>query len=118
MLQRVISFILSLLLVASVSLLFTYEAFARTPSIGKPFGGLVLTIIPCPCSGNAMVIVSPPRGGRFMIDFGTKLYANFSPTPGRWVLGLADAYVPCLQFILVGCAPIGGGSRIRMLGTS
>lgn len=53
-----------------------------------------------------------------MMDFGTKLYANYSPTPGNWVLGLADAYVPCLIPILVGCAPLGGGARIRMVGTS
>jgi len=107
-----------ILALASLSLLFPLGASAQIPGIARPFGGLILAIIPCPCSFNAMLIISPPRGGTFMIDFGVKLYANYSPVPGRWTLGLADGYIPCLQYIVIGCVPIGGGPRIRMLGTS
>lgn len=109
---------ISIILIISFSILVPFEAFAQIPGIGKPFGGIVLVTIPCPCSANAMLIVGPPRGGRFMLDFGSKLYSKYQPFTGHWVLGLADGFSPCLIPILIGCTSIGGGSRIRMLGTS
>ena len=109
-----------LILTLSILLIFLVpiEVSAAILSISKPFGGKVLTIIPCPCSGNSMVIIGPPLGGVFTMDWGTKLYANYKPLPGHWVLGLARTYSTCLVPILVGCAPIGGGPRIWMMGTS
>lgn len=119
--KRGVYFFVVLTLSLSLIFIFASEVSAAAIGIGRPFGGRVLSIVPCPCSGNSVLIIGPPKGGRFVIDFGTRRYLNYAPVPGRWVLGLADAYAPCLQFILVGCAPIPGiegGSRIRMIGTS
>ena len=85
--------------------------------IGDPFGGLILFSVPCPCNGGEMIIVGPPRPGVFMVDAGSVIYEKFAPLPGHWVLGLADAFEPCLEPTLFGCVPIGGGGRVRIMGT-
>lgn len=86
--------------------------------VGTPFGGMVLFEIPCTCSGSSMIFVGPPRPGTFIIDSGTRIYEKYQPFVGHWVLGLADASVPCLEATPVGCIPVGEGGRIRIVGTS
>lgn len=87
--------------------------------IGKPFGGRVLIKYPCSCSLNSQLFIGPPKGGVFTSSILTKIYREYNLSPPAWSLGLADAYMPCLQFAFSICIPIGpGGPHIRMVGTS
>ena len=90
--------------------------------INDPFGGMVLSDVFCTASFNTWIIVGPPKGGSFTWDLGTILYREFQPFPGHWVLGLANIFEPCLEWVcgLFFCVPvpIGGGERILMMGTS
>ncbi len=88
-----------------------------------PFGGIISVTIPCICSLGMTIYVSPPVAGRFFISpFASRIFANFKPIPSSWILGNhAPAPVPCLQFVLVGCAPQPGGENqglVIIAGTS
>jgi len=87
--------------------------------LGQPFGGRVIVKYRCPCSFNSQIFIGPPRGGAFTSDSGTIVYRERNLNIPAWTLGLADAYVPCLQYSGTACVPMGpGGPRIRMVGTS
>lgn len=122
-LSRKIKFLYSVLvLILLVMVLFMYLpgwVFAQF-GIGNPFGGLVLFSIPCPCNGGTMITVGPPRPGVFMVDAGSIVYEKFNYSIGHWVLGLSDAFEPCLvpSGLFGACIPIGGGGRVRIMGTS
>ena len=89
---------------------------------GIPFGGMVISTIFCPASANTWIVVGPPVGGSYTFDLGTILYRELQPFPGHWVLGLANAFEPCVIFVPSPLGPIpvpiGGGLRIFMMGTS
>jgi hypothetical protein len=89
---------------------------------GVPFGGRVLNSIPCTCSGNFLLTVSPPVGGQFVYFPGTQAFANFNlgPASGMWALGMYTPGGVCLQFVGKGCVPFGApiGTISPMVGTS
>lgn len=116
--KKILFTCLAVILVLIVSFMFVPSWVFAQLGIGEPFGGLVLFVVPCPCSGGEMITVGPPRPGIFMVDAGSIVYERFQPFVGHWVLGLSDFYEPCLWPTLFGCVPIGGASRIRILGTS
>jgi hypothetical protein len=109
-----------------VSLLFSFLIFFPLPSADvraaikltpHPFGGRILTAVPCTCSLTIWITVGPPVGGSFMITPATRVYRNYSPVPGKWTLGLADIEpLPCLTKPF--CEPVGAGLPIRIMGTS
>lgn len=92
---------------------------AQASFLGRPFGGRILTNYPCTCSFNTQMYIGPPRGGPVMLAPGAIIYSYYNLYPPAWSLGIADFYLPCLQYVLFGCAPGGsGGQRIRIIGTS
>lgn len=113
-----------LLIIAVVSLIFLVANLLLPQSVlavfglSVPFGGMVLFEIPCTCSAGVMLIVGPPKGGSFILTPASRIYAKYQPLPGHWVLGLADATLPCVVGIPPACIPAGEGPAIRMIGTS
>lgn len=104
----------------------TYSIYKYTKGLGLlPFGGKVLTSIPCPCNPlpSVLLTVSPPVGGQFIYLLGTQKYLNFNLGfgTGMWALGLhaPDGGV-CLVFSPKGCSPLGlpRGTINGMVGTS
>ena len=91
------------------------------------FGGFVLATIPCLCTANFLLFISPPRGGQFIYSpFLPPLpqaFLNFNlPRPGLWALGL---YIPggvCIQGAPPICPPIPFGTPkgtiLPIVGTS
>lgn len=119
--QKIVIIILAIVFVFSILPLIYRKAHALL-GVSDPFGGMILSTIFCPASVNTWIIVGPPVPGSFTYDPGTIIYMNFKPFTGSWVLGLADAFEPCVIFVPspVGPlpVPIGGGERIRIMGTS
>ncbi|MCS7200832.1 MAG: peptidoglycan-binding protein [Patescibacteria group bacterium] len=97
-------------------------------SLGIPFGGRIVNIIWCPCSGFARLITIgpplPPAPPFLYVPAGFEatgaVYAYWNLyTPQVWVLGLyLPASIPCMQFGVTACFPIGFGNQILMVGTS
>lgn len=87
-------------------------------ALGGPFGGPIITgPIPCVDEGGYLIVVGPPRGGTFYINFGTKIFANFNPaTIGTFVLGFAGGFSPCSNAGVP--TPPGGGEFVIIIGTS
>ncbi len=114
------SFIIFLCLIA-VFLSQTKKADALI-GLNDPFGGMILTQIPCPASFNTWIIIGLPTPRSLTYDIGSMIYANYTPISSHWVLGIADAFAPCMIFIPTPFGPIpvpiGGGERVRMMGTS
>ena len=83
-----------------------------------PFGGMITWVEWCFCSENLKVVVGPPVGGIYMYQPGASVLYEFFQIwqPGVWVLGLATAYMPCLQYPY--CEDDGGGPMINIVGTS
>ena len=46
------------------------------------------------------------------------LFPYFNIFPPAWQLGTSVGYMPCLQYVVVGCAPISGGPLEIIAGTS
>ena len=97
---------------------------AHALGLTTPFGGRVLSIIPCTCQYTAwmlprVVVVGPPRSGAFLETIFTRLYKYFNVSPGNWVLGIAANYdVACMQTAGTGCAPSGFYPFMLKIGTS
>lgn len=92
-----------------------------------PFGGNVLAYTYCTCSANFLVSVGYPRPGVFIYQptipgfpAGTDLRAFWSVlVPGTYVVGLAeDVPMTCMEYVGTGCAPIGAGPMMLLVGTS
>lgn len=91
-----------------------------------PFGGMIGAPIFCLCDLGFWIFVGPPvppaTGSLFVpLSFvASPLFFPFkSLRPGAWWLGLYfPSAIPCLEFFLFGCFPIGFGSLILMTGTS
>lgn len=65
-------------------------ANAATIPFGIPFGGMMLAIVPCLCSGGILGVVGPPAPGVFVLQPGVSLLFPFYQwRPGAWQLGLA-----------------------------
>lgn len=86
-----------------------------TPTtIFSPFGGRVLSFIPC--DEGFLLTVGPPVSGQYMFIYGaSRLYAYFAPHPQAWVLGLAT---PIQTSCTISGETVGQGKFITMLGTS
>lgn len=89
-----------------------------------PFGGRIVTPIPCLCDLGFWIVVGPPRPASLFVPFAflaTPLfYLDKSLTPGVWWLGLYNpiAQIPCLTGLPPFCVPAGFGGEIIMTGTS
>lgn len=90
--------------------------------VGIPFGGKVISAIPCPCSGSFLLTLSPPTAGQYIYYPGTQRYLNFNlPQIGVWAVGLYTPGGICLiPSGKSGCAPLGVpiGTITPTVGTS
>ncbi|MEK7118174.1 MAG: hypothetical protein AAB869_01045 [Patescibacteria group bacterium] len=103
------------LIITGAFIVLPQDAIAQTP-----FGGRSGGVFWCNCSFNLRISVGPPRGGTFMYQPGGTILYEFGQIyrSGVWLLGLASGYNACLIIIPRGCADIGGGPRMSIVGTS
>jgi len=106
-------------LIALIGILFLALSVAPIPksealaALGIPFGGPIITIIPC--NTGALITLGGPRPGQYMYMPGTRSFLFGPPIhPGQWLLGLFGPPVPCV----VGLFVVGGGAIITMHGSS
>ncbi len=107
---------LSVLIFAHVTVLFPRGSFAA----GIPFGGKIVTAIPCACSGNLLLYVADPRGMVWPLSYQpgvTRLYSYFKPLPPANTVG---SFIPGGVCLIPAspCAPIPSVGTITMMGTS
>ena len=98
--------------------------FAQLSLGFQPFGGRIISIVPCTCNAGRLIYVGPPRPIILFVPFGFEaspllyLWKNIN-TPGVWLLGLAHRIpVPCFTGSPPTCTPVGSGLLIYMTGTS
>ncbi|MEI6237978.1 MAG: hypothetical protein WCP15_00395 [bacterium] len=116
-------FILSLIIFSSF-FLFSNEAKA----VGLPFGGYVTMIIPCTCSGNMWVFMSPmfisdvSSAGALVYQPGAAIpydYFITPPVPTTWLLG---DYIPgagqCWMYAGTSCFTLPAIGMIQSYGSS
>jgi len=119
---KIFTVLILVLVIAALAFVFMPQNVRAFLGLGDPFGGMVLTNIYCTASHNNWIIVGPPVPRSVMLDPGSILYRNYQPFIGHWVLGLANAFEPCLMWVCtpLGCfpVPIGGGERVWIMGTS
>ena len=58
--------------------------------VGMPFGGSIISILPC-INGAMYLVLGPPSPGPYIYQAGvSRSYRNGPPThPGQWLLGMA-----------------------------
>ena len=97
-----------LILLVAVVIAFSIIKYSRG-LVGLPFGGKVITAVPCTCdTGNFLVTLSPPLGGQFTYRIGTQGFLNYNlPMPGVWALGLYEPGSVCMVYVGKGCASFG-----------
>lgn len=114
----------SLLLVGITFLVPMSVAQALTP--GLPFGGIITFVVPCVCSGNA-VIYNIPIGKTslpaLIFQPGISVLYSFYQIykPGTYILGTYGPPTPCIFLYLIICAPwllTPAAPLIEMVGTS
>ncbi len=110
---------------ALIVVIFSLPIFANALGFTS-FGGFVVNVIPCTCSANFWLYMTPffspaPMSGALVYQpGGTIVFAHHViPSPGVWLLG---DYVPGIQtcFIWVGlaCVPVPSFGVIHQTGTS
>lgn len=113
-----------LLLQCLAIFVFVATLFIATPTPRAeaqiPFGGMSGSVFWCNCSFNLMVTVGPPVGGVYMYQPGGTILYMFGQIyrAGVWLLGLAGGVSQCLIIIPHGCAVVGAGPQMIMVGTS
>ena len=107
---------LGILFIVTSFIFWGYSAYAQSPLV---FGGLIISSVPCPCSGSFLLTLSAPTPGQFVWHVGTPQYSNFQlPRAGVWTTGLYSPGGVCLAGS--GCSPIGVpiGTILSIVGTS
>lgn len=85
-----------------------------------PFGGNILWVLPCTCSGNWLLVIGPPRPVVAVYQPFTITHAYYMVyTVGPETLGLTQPFGYCYLYVGYGCAnvPVPNGSMFR-IGTS
>lgn len=113
--------LLGLVYSGSIHLLSTDEVRGAGILPTAPFGGQILSVIPCTCSYGHVVVLGPPIPGLYHFTPFTTLYSFFQTYRiGAWLLG---NYFPgtgnqCLVYVGVGCVPVPNLGAMQMVGTS
>ncbi len=113
-----------IIVVCLFSFIFLTPGTAEALGLFTPFGGRVIATLPCTCGASTLITVGLPRPGTFLITPASRVYKNYRPIPGRWVLGIAGGFAPCMMAVFipippfVTCAPTGGGGLVIRMGTS
>lgn len=119
--KKIIAFVILIPVVVG-GLFFNHPSSAQAQ---MPFGGFVSWVMPCTCSANFWMMMTPfyspvPSAGALVYQPGaTIVYANYViPSPGVWLLG---DYVPgvqaCYIIIPFGCMVIPSNGVMRQVGT-
>ena len=97
--------------------LFTRVALGQVPLI---FGGPILWVDYCTCSGNIRLTVGPPVPGAYVFQPGRSIPFLFYQLyrPGPFVLGNATTGGSCSIYVGDGCATLPTLGTIFMVGTS
>lgn len=109
-------------IIATLSLFVaSFSVWVRSSKAVLPFGGSILSVTYCTCSGNVALTLGPPTPGIYSYNPYSTVLFPFQQVyrPGPWILG---GYVPeavCLVGVPPACtagsAPFG---TITMAGTS
>ncbi len=93
---------------------------AKQSSAIVPFGGPILNVTYCTCSGNILLTVGPPMGGRYIFQPGASTLFPYGQVyrPGPWVLGTYAPGGVCTVFAGKGCAPLPSFGTIIQVSTS
>ncbi|OHA81427.1 MAG: hypothetical protein A2675_00105 [Candidatus Yonathbacteria bacterium RIFCSPHIGHO2_01_FULL_51_10] len=84
------------------------------------FGGPIVWVDYCTCSGNMRLTIGPPVPGRYVFQPGASMLYLFYQVyrPGPWTLGGGTAGGSCSIYVGTGCATLPTSGTIRMIGTS
>jgi len=90
------------------------------------FGGLILDVTQCTCTGGNVIDVGPPRAARvYFVPGFSILYEYFQiKKPGAWVLGTYSPPTPCLKLVCpcgklaCCCVIVPHQGNIQIVGTS
>lgn len=104
--------IFSRLLLATFIIMGLSAPVVSLAALGVPFGGRVVSWIPC--IGGAQITVAGPRPGIFIWYYTTPTFLNGPPRPGVSVLG---TIIPAPGICMAGKIPL-FGAPITVTGTS
>lgn len=84
------------------------------------FGGPIVWVDYCTCSGNMRLTIGPPVSGMYVFQPGTSMLYLFYQVyrPGPWTLGGGTTGGHCSIYVGDGCATLPTSGTIRMIGTS
>ncbi|MFA4890163.1 MAG: hypothetical protein WC587_00800 [Candidatus Paceibacterota bacterium] len=84
-----------------------------------PFGGRILYVTYCTCSGGLLLTIGPPRPGNYYFTAGSRVYAYYQIyRPGAWALGDAFPGGACMIYAGTSCVGSPTTGTIRQVGTS
>jgi hypothetical protein len=112
-------------IVAGVIVVFALaaSAFITFASSKLPFGGPVLSVMYCDCSGNYLVTIDDYTVGLYTPELMytpgvTQLYLKYNISPGQYILGIWEGYDTCIVTCLLGCCTVGTYPMMEHVGTS
>ena len=115
------SILFSLIVVIIIMIVIPLHSTRAGLGFNSPFGGRVITKIPCTCSTGSQITLSPPSTGSYLyIEGGARLFRNYKVSIGNWVLGIHTSAGQCLVGAEPYCTtlPITKGTITVMIGTS
>ena len=84
-----------------------------------PFGGRILMIQECLCTGGFALTIGPPEGGKFLYMLGlSRLYKYYQIRPSVWTVGVAQKGGICIPVLKKCEGEIKVDGVIRKMGTS
>jgi len=115
-------FINKIIIIPLVLVIFALSIpFKAEAGPGLPFGGQILSVIPCLCSANLLITMRPigPLSPPQVIFGPSSILFPFYQLwrPGAYLLGNYGPPVPCVVFAII-CVPISVAPLILMTGTS
>jgi hypothetical protein len=113
---KALSFLILFFIIVSVVPFFSVEAFSLSP-----FGGRVVSIVPCSCSEGSQVTISGSSrfSGTYLYSSATKLFARRSVSPGGYLIGRYSPGGVCLVGAPPTCTDVGiTKGTITFIGTS
>lgn len=115
-----------LILILGAVTAFTISVNTASAGPGDPFGGMIISVLTCTCSGNFAVyfndltITSTTGGLPLIYQPGATIVYEFGPPlrSGIWMLGTWQTGGQCLVFAGKGCMTIPTAGTMYMVGTS
>ena len=119
---------LSIIIALSLPILFVGSGSLRDRFVANAFtavfGGQILYVVSCTCTGGFVISVCLPRAWRmhFVPGFSQLFEYGQASKIGAWVLGTGVPPSPCLKRVWAGkahfCIPIPHDWDIQLIGTS